>query len=523
MRSIFNRLSPEPSTVLLLIVTLLAGFALAYNNIYPLTHGIHETRVLETAREMTVTGDWLIPHYDGGIRLQKPPLPYWATAIMFKVTGDAYPWAARTVLVLLGLGLILGTYWIALGLERRSVAVIAVALLASSYLFIIEFRKVTPDPYLASLVTLAIAALAWAYRRNGRTQNLLMFAGYLTLALAILAKGPIAIVFVALGLWFTHPHDHKTGFPYWRHLLGLTLAVVPVAIWAVLVAHQVPDGTSLWWHEVTGRLTGEAGGERPPWFYGPVILESVLPFSVFFLWSLFTNDHRPNYCRRWFISGFVFLVFLSSRKAAYLLPLLPVACIMTARFIAEQLMNNRLRAAFWLQAVINTTLAIPLVVVGLIYADHLSVINAILAILLTGTLLIIILYPGTQKLPVGTFLLNSVLITLFYFSVIKDNLPRDETVLQLGSYIRYSVNAGDDFYALNMRSPTLTFYAHRIPQHISRLEEIHWNADHTTWLLSRTNLDDKALPPYEHRVQTYSHKGESLFLYSFNNQRDIRN
>ena len=40
---------------------------------------IQEARIAETAREMVVDGDWLVPHYNGEVRLQKPPLTYWLT------------------------------------------------------------------------------------------------------------------------------------------------------------------------------------------------------------------------------------------------------------------------------------------------------------------------------------------------------------------------------------------------------------------------------------------------------------
>src|SRR5690349_12676095 len=48
---------------------------------------VQEVRVAETAREMVVSGDWAVPRYNGELRLQKPPLPYWLTAASYKVFG----------------------------------------------------------------------------------------------------------------------------------------------------------------------------------------------------------------------------------------------------------------------------------------------------------------------------------------------------------------------------------------------------------------------------------------------------
>src|SRR3954465_9774393 len=83
----------------------------------------HEARVVQTARQMAAAGwpwegrrgavpvvgwrdvegrkelvrlpqkgtrdvnPWLVPVFNGSVRLQKPPLPYWCAAVLFKVIG----------------------------------------------------------------------------------------------------------------------------------------------------------------------------------------------------------------------------------------------------------------------------------------------------------------------------------------------------------------------------------------------------------------------------------------------------
>ena len=48
---------------------------------------IQEARIAETSREMVVTNNWLVPHYNGDLRLQKPPLTYWTTALSYQIFG----------------------------------------------------------------------------------------------------------------------------------------------------------------------------------------------------------------------------------------------------------------------------------------------------------------------------------------------------------------------------------------------------------------------------------------------------
>jgi len=46
-----------------------------------------EGRYAEIPREMLVGGDWVIPHLNGLVYLEKPPLQYWATAIVYACLG----------------------------------------------------------------------------------------------------------------------------------------------------------------------------------------------------------------------------------------------------------------------------------------------------------------------------------------------------------------------------------------------------------------------------------------------------
>src|SRR3990172_6538146 len=47
----------------------------------------HEIFVAETAREMLLTGDWILPRFGMSPRLVKPPLAYWLTAVFAAPAG----------------------------------------------------------------------------------------------------------------------------------------------------------------------------------------------------------------------------------------------------------------------------------------------------------------------------------------------------------------------------------------------------------------------------------------------------
>src|SRR5690242_9628864 len=75
----------------------------------PLTRS-SEGRVARVAQEMLDDGDWIVPHLNGVVRLEKPPFSSWLVALVTKFGGDAkdvQPWQAyvppgiATILLLL--------------------------------------------------------------------------------------------------------------------------------------------------------------------------------------------------------------------------------------------------------------------------------------------------------------------------------------------------------------------------------------------------------------------------------------
>ena len=49
---------------------------------------IMESRNMITAREMVYDGNWLTPTMNGELRLEKPPLPTWLTAVVEMIAPD---------------------------------------------------------------------------------------------------------------------------------------------------------------------------------------------------------------------------------------------------------------------------------------------------------------------------------------------------------------------------------------------------------------------------------------------------
>ncbi|MBI4988817.1 MAG: glycosyltransferase family 39 protein [Rhodocyclales bacterium] len=506
---------PEPNrrhALYVLLALALSALSLVAHLNLTLLSGIHEARVLETGREMLELHNWVVPHFIGELRLEKPPLPYWASALAYKMAGEPSVTAARLVTALLGLLMLLASWLIARAVSDRHTALLVLPVLAGFLLFNTEFRKVTTDPFLAALTTAAVAAFAWAFRRPGRSGTACLSLAYLFTALALLAKGPIALVFIGIGAGFVKPRAADSVRIAWQwHALGVILACAPIAGWAAMVMQQLPDALALWRHEVWGRVTGDVEEMRGRWFYFPVMLSAVSPLLLPFLAGTFRGLRQRDPMALWLASGMVFLLLLSSRKAAYLLPLMAPAALLTAQYLSKMPHYREAGWLGWAQLLINLLLIAALFGAALAWRDHLSWGAASLGLLLLLSALALLRNALRARPSVASLVVSGVLITTFYNGVLQTHLPEDRTIYNLSAYINEHVPARIALYQQGSTDPRLAFYLNRLPTPIedARLGEVGSPA----WLLRRDPLPDAAGSGWQAVLQTQSRKGKIIYLY----------
>jgi 4-amino-4-deoxy-L-arabinose transferase-like glycosyltransferase len=489
----------------------LAALSLAVYLNLPLLSGIHEARVLETGREMLELRDWVIPHFTGQLRLEKPPLPYWASALAYLLAGEASVTAARLVVTALGLLMLLATWWIARAVADRRTASLAIPVMASFLLFNTEFRKVTTDPYLAALTTAAVAGFATAFRHRGLAGWAGLATAYLFLALALLAKGPIALAFTAIGAWFVRPRNGAVVTHAWsRHAIGLALACTPLAAWALLVAQQLPDAYAIWRYEVLGRVTGDVEELRGRWFYLPALLAAIGPLMLPFLAGGIRALLRRDSAILWLAAGMVFLFLLSSRKAAYLLPLMTPAALLTARYLAYLGDYREGRWVAWGQLVVDLLLIAALLGAALAWRHHLFWGAAGIALLLLACLLVLLHEAFAARPSAVALVVAAALVTTFYNGVLQTHLPEERTLFNLSAYLNEHVPARQPLYHQGVVDPRLAFYLDRLPEDIGddRLSQVAPPA----WLLRGSPLPQEA-GGWQEVLRTQSRKGKSLYLY----------
>ena len=104
-----------------------------------LTHP-DEGRYSEISREMASTGDWVTPRLNGLKYFEKPPLQYWATALLFRAFGES-EFVARLWVGLCGFATVILVYSTALRLWGGRTADFA-ALTCASMMWIVGLSHI---------------------------------------------------------------------------------------------------------------------------------------------------------------------------------------------------------------------------------------------------------------------------------------------------------------------------------------------------------------------------------------------
>jgi 4-amino-4-deoxy-L-arabinose transferase-like glycosyltransferase len=245
------------------------------------------------ARQMLLSGDWVTLRVNNVRYLEKAPLPYWLTAASFRLFGfntfAVHLPEALSVLLLM----LLGVRWAARAYGDRVALYTGFGILTSAGVFLFT-RVFIPDVLLSLLLAAALYCLLQSLACAApRPATLYPYAMWAALALAVLTKGLVAIVFLfgtaILYLAFTGEARR------WRCLkpfTGMLLFFVIAAPWHILAGLRNTggmDGHGFFWFYFINEHVLRFLGLRIPRDYNklPGILYWSLHLVWLFPWSLF--------------------------------------------------------------------------------------------------------------------------------------------------------------------------------------------------------------------------------------------
>lgn len=341
-RSLLGEDSTSPDLPLIpLLVALCIALLLPLINLgQPRLGSPHETRVVVTGQNMAETGDWIVPWFNGAVRLQKPPLPYWTIAAMTKLLGPLEEGLFRLPSALMGVAGILLAFGIATHLFGLEVALLSALIQSLCVKYVIESRLARVDIYLTFWVTAALFILAIIFFGKQR-RDWLWLVFWLAMAFGFLSKWVNIFLFVLPALGYgLYAFGQRRGRWVW-HLVGVAAFAAIVMAWLGLVVDQLGWQTVklAWQAEVQENITSPLHrANHGVFYYIPQLFLLTFPwcaltpviFIVPFLPRL--RDARPRLL--WLFSAvvvpFVMLSFVSKKKVDYLLPALPAMAILMA-------------------------------------------------------------------------------------------------------------------------------------------------------------------------------------------------
>ena len=319
-----------------------------------------------SARAMAETGDWLTPRVNGLPRYDKPPLVYWLMGLGYLLPGQSLwnplgSWAASlpsalsSVVVMLALAATLlrwpqpspaagaGHGNGVKGAPSPALTAFSAALaFALSPLVLIWSRVAVSDSLFTCTLSLALL-LFW--RRYADPEGQSWWPGWLLLGLAVLTKGPVALLLVGLtlALFAGWQGQARLLIRLWRPLAGLGISAAVALPWYAveLLVEGEPFWRSFFGYHNLQRFTSVVNHHLQPWwFFLPMLVVASLPFTPLLLLGLAQALARGrrltahaslgSFAACWLLVVFGFFTLAATKLPSYWLPATPAAGVLIA-------------------------------------------------------------------------------------------------------------------------------------------------------------------------------------------------
>jgi len=325
--------------------------------------GPDEPRYAWIARDMAESGDWVTPRLYGQPWFEKPVLYYWGAAASFKLFGVSEA-AARLPSALAALLATLSLGWLALRLYGRETARWLLLLLPTSVAMIGFSHAASTDMPFSGMLTVAMvcAAVVVGLTRNEHSPGLrpspwlpLILFGFF-LGAAVLAKGPAALILSggAIFFWALFTRRWPDAFRLF-HPAALIPFFATALPWYLLCARRNPDFFHVFIieHNFKRYLTPEFQHIQPFWYYLPVLLVALLPWTGIAIFTIYTQiknlivrtrpDDNLIFFWMWALCCILFFSTSHSKLPGYILPAFPACTVLLSISVVGRDKQAKLR------------------------------------------------------------------------------------------------------------------------------------------------------------------------------------
>lgn len=344
-----------------LVLVLLLGLLFLVSGLaaFPLVNP-SECYYAEGAREMFLSGNFIVPTLNFQPWFDKPILIYWCISAAYSLFGIS-EFSARFPSALAATLLVASLFLSVKALARRRTALCASLILLSSPFFLVAGHLALTDMLLCATVSGAMLAFAQALLLKRRGYSILAFA---LLGLAMLTKGPVAPGLAGIAILSYLLVSSASPRAFWQQVRLLhpvlgTLVFCAIALPWYAAVHYETAGTftrEFFFTQNLARMNGELPVHHNAniFTYLPVILGGFFPWIVSLIWlppmaakaykQRFQGSQRQKlllFALVWAGSMFTVLSLLPTKLPTYCLPVLPPLAIVAAVCLGPHLRQRK--------------------------------------------------------------------------------------------------------------------------------------------------------------------------------------
>ena len=493
------------------------------------------------ARAMSESGDWLTPKVNGIDRFDKPPLIYWLMGFFYSLPKNQIwdslgtfsarlPSALSSLFLMLMIG---DTIYCGLKKNDRkiSTSIVAALAFALSPLVIIWSRTAVSDSLLCG--TLGISLLMF-WRRMASDRDEKCISPWIFLGLAILTKGPVALVlaFLVITSFLFSQKEWQKLFSKINPKIGFLITVLISMPWYIL--ELLKEGKPFWdsffgYHNFQRYTSVVNNHSEPIWFFMYIMILGSLPFTPFLFHGIFEafkdlikktkKDRKVSeslfiFSLCWVASVLIFFSISASKLPSYWLPATPaVSILITNSFLKLQNINKKFSyvwifnililfglasafffSNFWLTSINDPEmpdLADNLLISGIIFKARMF-----FSLLAVSASLLIFLRSKNSLLYIQILLLFGQSFLMAPIRELTDN-SRQLPLRNISKLILNMREGGETLAMIGIRKPSLHYYSRQIVFYEPNTKEGLINLSERLNFDRRTNYQDS--PNYKNK------------------------
>jgi len=342
--------------------------------------GADECRYARIAQEMNQSKQWVTPLLQGYPWLEKPPLYYWITMPIFRWLGVS-EMSARLGPALCALLAAASVLWLGWKLWSRLAGLLGGTILLTATGFCAYGRAASTDMPITACFTVAFAVLSAALLKE-KTAFWKVGLAYVSLGLAVLAKGPVAVILAAGIVVLFWALDEQGDSLKKLHVVWGTVIAIAVAFpwfWLAFKENGFSFLSIFFINQNLARYLSDVHHHEAPIYYFLAILPGLL-----FPWSGWLPALLPSFPLRrsldwrswdrgalfltcWAVFPVLFFSLSGSKLPGYILPSLPPVALLLGRRLADWVESRRhgsaQTAAAWCYLIFSIAVAVAFPIV----------------------------------------------------------------------------------------------------------------------------------------------------------------